>query len=169
MNNLNWLDGLPEKTPEIIKRGLILPQLPQHAPEKLGQLEPNKDAVPQLPQPAPTQNNGYRAENAPASSGEGVAKEANSATEKDTWASGFLTCWQLLLQGGLLVHPAQQAGQDCQGCKHMTMTTECHPGTRRKFFWRCDLGHRQMETGFAGQRVIIAPSGCSEYQQPGGW
>ena len=63
MNNLNWLDGLPEKTPEIIKRGLILPQLPQHAPEKLGQLEPNKDAMPQLPQPAPTENNGYRAEN----------------------------------------------------------------------------------------------------------
>ena len=54
MNNLNWLDNLPEKNPEIIKRGLILPQLPQLAPEKLGQLEPNKDAMPQLPQLAPT-------------------------------------------------------------------------------------------------------------------
>lgn len=54
---------LVERNPANVKRGLILPQLPQLAPEKLGQLEPNKDDVSQLPQLAPTENNGYRAEN----------------------------------------------------------------------------------------------------------
>jgi hypothetical protein len=46
------------------------------------------------------------------------------------------------------------------------MATEHHEGTRRKFFWRCELGHRQLEMGLYGERVIIAPPGCEDYESP---
>jgi len=123
----------------------------------------------QLSQLVPTQTSDARAENNISSSLEGVGRETNRAAEKDmqtAWAEGFLTCWQLLLQAGLLVYPAQQAGQDCRGCKHITMSTEHHEGSRRKFFWRCERGHRQMEIGLNGERIIIAPPGCGDYESP---
>jgi hypothetical protein len=162
MSNLEWLDalGLDRTT---------LPQLPTLELEELRQLDPSKDELPQPPQAARAEENDVRVEHCISSSLEGVGREPNSATEKDmqtAWEDGFLTCWQLLLQAGLLVHPAQQAGQDCRGCKHITMTIEHHEGTRRKFFWRCGLGHRQLEMGLFGERLIIAPPECKDYELP---
>lgn len=49
MNDLQWLDALPDKNTEIVKRDLTLPQLPQQRPEMLGRLEANNDGLPQLP------------------------------------------------------------------------------------------------------------------------
>ncbi|MEO6823250.1 MAG: hypothetical protein ABI167_00695 [Nitrosospira sp.] len=161
MNNFEWLDVLGLD-------GTNLPQLPRQVPEEIGQLKPNQDTTPQLPQPALAQKNDAQAKYDVSSSLEGVDRQSNSAAKTDiqtSWADGFLTCWQLLLQGGLLIHPAQQAGQDCQGCKHITMATE-HHSTRRKFFWRCGLGHRQLEMGLNGERIIIAPPGCGDYESP---
>jgi hypothetical protein len=162
MSNFQWLDGLGLEWTK-------LPQLTQQELEKSGQLKPNKEAMPKLPQHAPAHEHDSRAENDIPSSLEGVGRESNSAAEKEiqeSWEGGFLVCWQLLWQAGLLVHPAQQAGQDCRGCKHITMTTEHHEGTRRKFFWRCGLGHSQLEIGLNGERVIIAPPGCRDHEVP---
>jgi hypothetical protein len=162
MSNFEWLDALGLDRTK-------LPQLPGQVPEELGRPKLNKDAVPELPRSAPTPKNGKGAANVFSPSLKGVGTESNSAAEKDiqmAWAGGFLTCWQLLLQAGLLVHPAQQTGQDCQGCKHITMVTEHHQGSRRKFFWRCGLGHRQLEIGVNGERIIIAPPGCEDYELP---
>ena len=162
MSNFEWLDALGlDRT--------NLPQLSEQVREELGQAKPDQDAMPQLPQHAPAQKNGKGADEVFSPSLEGVGTESNSAAEKNIqalWADGFLSCWQMLLQAGLLVHPAQQAGQDCQGCKHITMATEHHEGSRRKFFWRCKRGHRQLEIGLNGERIIIAPPGCSDYVSP---
>ncbi|HEU4854076.1 MAG TPA: hypothetical protein VFS89_02175 [Nitrosospira sp.] len=162
MSNFEWLDALGlDRT--------NLPQLPRQTPEMLGQLKPNKDAMPELPQPAPAQQKNSGAGNKISSSLEGVDRESNCAAERDiqaSWADGFLTCWQLLLQSRLLVHPAQQAGKDCQGCRHITMAKEHHTGSRRTFFWRCELGHPRLEIGVNGERIIIAPPACEDYESP---
>jgi hypothetical protein len=162
MSNFEWLDALGlDKT--------SLPQLSEHVPEELGQPKLNKDAVPELPRSAPAQKNGKGLDNVFSPSLEGVGTESNSAAEKNIqafWTDGFLTCWQILLQAGLLIHPAQQTGQDCRGCKHIIMSTEHHEGSRRKFFWRCERGYRQLEIGLNGERIIIAPPECGDYELP---
>jgi hypothetical protein len=84
------------------------------------------------------------------------------------FALGYLECWRSLFYLGVLVYQAQQDGHECNGCQHQTMTTERHPGTRRKFFWRCELGHVQLETGHGGERIIIAPESCADYAHANG-
>lgn len=73
----------------------------------------------------------------------------------------------MLFDCGLIMRSAQQSGHECHGCQHMTMTVENWPGTRRKFFIRCELGHQQQEIGYAGQRVTVAPCSCDQYQGKG--
>ena len=97
---------------------------------------------------------------------EGADRELNSAAKTgqgEAWAAGFVACLQTLFDCGLILRPAQQSGHECHGCQHMTMTVEHWPGTRRKFFIRCGLGHRQLESGFAGQWVTIAPLTCESF------
>lgn len=162
MNNLEWLDALGLDRTK-------LPQLPKQVPDESGQLKPHKDAMPEMPQHALTQKNDVRAENDISSLLEGVGRKTNSAVETDiqpSWGEGFLACWQMLLHAGLLVHPAQQAGQDCRGCRHIIMAGEHHEGSRRQFFWRCELAHRQLEMGLHGERIIVAPPECRDYELP---
>ena len=168
MNDMDWLDDLPEKTPEIVKPALTVPRLPRLPLEKSGRLEPAQTLDAPTAPTAPTENNVYRAES-DQQSGVGMGgqriKSAAKTDQGEAWAAGFLTCWQTLFDCGLILRPAQQSGHECQGCKHMTMTVEHWPDKRRKFFIRCDLGYQQMETGYAMQRVIIAPFECEHFER----
>ena len=145
-----------------------LSQVSQVLPKNLGQPEANKDAMSQLSQVVPSENNMKRAENnKPLARGEAGGQEIRSAAEPDFqagYASGFLHCWYILFYAGVLVHAAQQAGQECNGCQHLIMSSERHSGSRRTFFWRCDLGYRQLETGHGGERIIIAPPECEAWE-----
>jgi hypothetical protein len=69
-----------------------------------------------------------------------------------------------MFDAGVLVYPARQEGEDCNGC-HLTMTIEHQQGSRRKFFRHCDLGYRQLETGRAGEGITIAPPECQSWER----
>ena len=144
-----------------------LPQVPQVLPENLGQRKPNRDGLPRVPQVAPSEKQMKESENRQsAAPGEGGGQEILCADSPDFqagYALGFLHCGRVPFDAGLLTHPAQQAGHECGSCQHLTMTVERQPGTRRKFFWRCEIGHRQLEAGHGGERVIIAPPECMAY------
>jgi hypothetical protein len=161
MSDLQFLDAL-------IPHDASLSRLSRLPPKKSGQSKPNRDAVSRVSRLVPTENNEVRAENeqSPASA-EGGEQEKQSAAEM-AFALGYLECWRTLFYLGVLVYQAQHDGHECNGCQHQTMTTERHPGTRRKFFWRCELGHVQLETGHGGERIIIAPDSCADYAHANG-
>ena len=126
----------------------------------------NRRAVPHLPRLAPDENNEVRAENGQARAPvEGGGQENESAAET-AFALGYLDSWRTLFYLGVLVYQAQHDGHECNKCQHQTMSIERHAGTRRKFFWRCELGHVQLETGHGGERIIIAPDSCADYALP---
>lgn len=62
--------------------------------------------------------------------------------------------------------PAQTEALDCMRCAHIQMRFEVHDGTRRRFFWRCGKNHRQLEIGYGGERVIVAPEECTSWTPP---
>ncbi len=163
MSDLDFLNalGLDETS---------LPQVPQVRPKNLGQLKSYENRLPRVPQVAPSENKVKESEiRQIAAPGEGGGQEilsADSPNFQAGYALGFLHCGRVLFDAGMLMRPAQQSGHECGSCQHLTMTVERQPGTRRKFFWRCDLGHRQLEAGHGGERVIIAPPECTAYA---GW
>ena len=160
MSDLEFLDalGLDETS---------LPRLPRVAEKKSGRLEPNRDGLPRVPRLAPSENKVKESENRQtAAPGEGGGQEklcADSPNFQAGYALGFLHCGRVLFDAGMLMRPAQQAGHECGSCQHLTMTVERRPGTRRKFFWCCEMGYRQLEAGHRGERVIIAPPDCMAY------
>lgn len=134
-----------------------------------GQPEANKDAMPRASRVVPGENNGKVSEKEDLPTcGEGGGQEIKSAAKPDYqagYAVGFLHCWHMLFDAGVLVHGAQQAGQECNGCRHLVMTVEQPSGGRRMFFWRCGQGYLQLETGQGGERVVIAPTECQAWER----
>ena len=132
-----------------------------------GQPKPNRDGLSRVSRVVPSENNEVRAESEhlPASV-EGGGQDKASAGETAFHAGhavGYLECWRSLFYLSLLSYRAQMEGQECNGCQYQTMSVERHPGTRRKFFWRCERGYVQLETGYKGERIIIAPEACTDY------
>ena len=60
---------------------------------------------------------------------------------------------------------APEGRAECMRCSHLTMRIEIREGTRRVFWWRCVRGHEQLEARNFGERVLIAPPGCHDFEQ----
>lgn len=54
-------------------------------------------------------------------------------------------------------------GWDCQFCMHLLSRWEYAENSRRRFRWRCGMGHPVMEYGQGSERVLLAPESCSEW------
>lgn len=56
-------------------------------------------------------------------------------------------------------------GWDCQFCKHLVSRWEYAENSRRRFRWRCDVGHAVMEYGRDSERILLAPESCHEWER----
>jgi len=61
--------------------------------------------------------------------------------------------------------PAPERAAECMRCANLTMRIEHHVGTRRVFWWRCNRGHALMEGRNFGERVLLAPPECADFEQ----
>lgn len=51
-------------------------------------------------------------------------------------------------------------GLECAGCDRLEMREEMQPGSRRRFWWRCEKGHELLEVRRFGELVTLAPEDC---------
>jgi hypothetical protein len=63
------------------------------------------------------------------------------------------------------LQPAPVKAFECMRCVRLTMRIEHHMGTRRVFWWRCERGYVLMEGRNYGERVMLAPPECNDFQQ----
>lgn len=61
------------------------------------------------------------------------------------------------------VAPSPGKGVECRGCVHLAIEKLAQPSGRRVFSWVCRLHHALLELGYAGECILIAPPGCSDY------
>lgn len=53
----------------------------------------------------------------------------------------------------------------CDGCQHIGMVQEPRPSDSRRFFWfKCGRGHSMIETAYHGERVLLAPASCADFE-----
>ena len=60
--------------------------------------------------------------------------------------------------------PSLGEGVTCCGCNHLGMSWVRQAVGRRVFKFVCDKQHAVLELGFAGERVLIAPHTCHDYE-----
>lgn len=56
-------------------------------------------------------------------------------------------------------------GEDCGMCKHLESLNDTIQGTRRRYFWKCSLGHPILEYGRYTERILLAPPECSSWDR----
>ena len=56
-------------------------------------------------------------------------------------------------------------GEDCGMCKHLESLNDTVQGTRRRYFWKCSLGHPILEYGRYTERILLAPPECSSWDR----
>src|SRR5690242_12754985 len=59
--------------------------------------------------------------------------------------------------------PSPLNGMECSGCDHLEMRDEHQPGSRRRFWWRCQKGHELLEVRRFGARITVSPEGCADF------
>jgi hypothetical protein len=59
---------------------------------------------------------------------------------------------------------AQTKAFECWDCTHLLMTRERRTDTRRIWFWRCARDYPISEVGVRGERIVVAPPGCDDFQ-----
>jgi hypothetical protein len=64
--------------------------------------------------------------------------------------------------------PAPQERVECHDCRHLTSMVKSYLGTRRTFWMACQRGHGLLEIGLHGERVVVAPSTCGDYEPTAG-
>ena len=60
--------------------------------------------------------------------------------------------------------PSLGEGVTCCGCNHLGMSWVRQAVGRRVFKFACEKQHAVLELGFAGERVLIAPHTCHDYE-----
>ena len=60
--------------------------------------------------------------------------------------------------------PSLGEGVTCRGCNHLGMSWVRQAVGRCVFKFVCDKQHAVLELGFAGERVLIAPHTCHDYE-----
>jgi len=61
--------------------------------------------------------------------------------------------------------PLPASGAECMKCANLVMLVEHLEGTRRVFWWRCRKGYALMEGRNYGERVMLAPAECDDFEQ----
>ena len=82
-----------------------------------------------------------------------------------------ITSWAILCQSyGINPHKAirpftehRGTGTSCQGCKHINME-RIPTGGRAVYRYVCGKQHHMLEAFYIGERVLIAPDSCTDYQ-----
>lgn len=84
-----------------------------------------------------------------------------------TWA---MTCQKYNIDPYKIIHPSIKSsgkGISCQGCKHISM--QKIPSDKRSVFrFVCNKQHHMLEVFYIGERVLIAPESCNDYQYTAG-
>ena len=85
----------------------------------------------------------------------------------DEQAKGWAhSCQDAGLDPWRVVHQQSYGeGQECTGCKNLASRYESLPRTRRRFFWRCELHYQMFEHYQGGERVLIAPLECKDWER----
>ena len=60
--------------------------------------------------------------------------------------------------------PSLGEGVTCRGCNHLGMSWVRQAVGRRVFKFACEKHYAVLELGFAGERVLIAPHTCHDYE-----
>ena len=56
-------------------------------------------------------------------------------------------------------------GTECTACQHFGSFADSVEGTRRRFFWRCNLGYPVYELWRWSGLMLIAPPDCTRYER----
>lgn len=56
-------------------------------------------------------------------------------------------------------------GEECTACQHFGSFADSVEGTRRRFFWRCNLGYPVYELWRWSGLMLIAPPDCTRYER----
>ena len=56
-------------------------------------------------------------------------------------------------------------GTECTACQHFGSFADSVEGTRRRFFWRCNLGYPVYELWRWSSLMLIAPPDCNRYER----
>ncbi|SEF56436.1 hypothetical protein [Nitrosomonas ureae] len=84
-----------------------------------------------------------------------------------TWA---MTCQKYGIDPYRIIYPFTQSsskGVSCQGCKHISME-KILTDKRPVFRFVCGQHHPMLEAFYVGERVLIAPESCTDYQSTAG-
>lgn len=79
------------------------------------------------------------------------------------WA---MTCQKYGIDPYRIIHPFTEShnnGTSCQGCKHISMQ-KILTDKRPVFRFVCGQNHHMLEAFYVGERVLIAPESCNDYQ-----
>lgn len=104
-----------------------------------------------------------------------LVSERNS--ERNSSATGAISTPETVQQSPLPASPvvasevapvaalALHAGSyACDGCQHIRMIEERRDSNARRFFWfKCAKGHAIIEAAYHGERVLVAPASCGDY------
>jgi hypothetical protein len=80
-----------------------------------------------------------------------------------SWA---ILCQNYHINPHKVTHPfteSRNIGSGCQGCKHISMEKIPTDG-RPVYRYVCGKQHHMLEAFYIGERVLVAPESCNDYQ-----
>ncbi len=84
-----------------------------------------------------------------------------------SWA---MTCQKYRIDPFSIIYPflkSSNKGTGCQGCKHIDMQ-KIPTDKRAVYRFVCNKQHHMLEAYYVGERILIAPESCNDYQSTAG-
>ncbi|PSJ18517.1 hypothetical protein [Nitrosomonas supralitoralis] len=87
-------------------------------------------------------------------------------TQSEQIRSWAMTCQKYGIDPYRIIYPFTESpnkGTSCQGCKHISMQ-KILTDKRPVFRFVCGQNHHMLEALYVGERVLVAPESCNDYQ-----